>query len=766
MASSESPITPLTPEKFTGIRMGPPKKSAGGMPAVVKATQFVFSKVGFFRGSAGILKMNKEDGFDCSGCAWPDPDNEGALVEFCENGAKAFAEEATDKKAGPDFFKKNSVSSLSQWSDFELGSSGRLTHPMIIREGESHYSPVSWKEALEVIGSKLRELPDPNQAVFYTSGRTSNEAAFMYQLMVRMYGTNNLPDCSNMCHESSGVALTETVGIGKGSVTLEDFYRTELILIFGQNPGTNHPRMLSALQKAKNNGAKIITINPIREAGLLRFRHPQKPLDMLGKGTRLTDLYLPVRVNEDVALIKAWLKILLDMEDANPGHVLDQEFITNKTSGFEELKEDLSQWNLEELILRSGVEEAEIRKGAKWIAGSGRIIACWAMGLTQHENAVDNIREIVNLLLFKGAIGRPGAGTCPVRGHSNVQGDRTMGINERAPESFLKKLGSRVGFDPPLAPGFNTVETIAAMADGRIKAFIAMGGNFLSATPDTPLTARGLQQCDLTVSVSTKLNRTHLLHGKIGLILPCLVRSEEDIQAAGPQLVSVENSTGLVHSSKGTMRPASEHLLSEPAIISFMAKAILGGEGAVDWESLAADYDRIRDLIEAVIPGFENYNERVKKPGGFYLPNSARGGVFDTPSGKAVFTINKPANLQQAKEDLVMMTIRSHDQFNTTIYALDDRYRGVYNERRVIFMNEEDMASRNLKKGQVVNITSYYDGQERIAPKFIVVPYDIPRGSVATYFPEANVLVPANRSARGSHTPISKSVLVRVNAID
>ncbi len=749
-------------KKKSLLKISGPKREAGGIAAIVSAARHIFSEAGVVEGTRTLLQVNQFDGYDCPGCAWPDPDEGRSVVEFCENGAKAVAEEATLARCDEAFFAAHSVHEMRAWTDYEIGKSGRITRPFILHEGSTHYQPIEWDEAFALIGKKLRDLPSPDEAVFYTSGRTSNEAAFLYQLFVRMYGTNNLPDCSNMCHESSGVALSETVGIGKGSVKLDDFYCTELIIIMGQNPGSNHPRMLSALQQAKKNGAKIITINPIAEAGLIAFRHPQHPLDLIGKPTTITDLWLPVKVNEDVALVKAILKILVQKEAENPGTVIDRDFIHNHTSGYENLIRDLSRYDLQQLISRSGVASEKIFEAAEWIARRKKIIVCWAMGLTQHKNAVDNIREIVNLLLLKGSIGKPGAGTCPVRGHSNVQGDRTMGIWENPKAEFLDSLRRVFGFEPPRKPGYNTAETIRAMAGGKVKVFFAMGGNFLSATPDTEFTARALERCDLTVHVSTKLNRSHLHTGKTGVILPCLGRTELDVQASGVQFVTVENSTGVVHRSQGGKTPASPHLLSEPKIVAELAKATLGDGISIDWDGLVSNYDNIRNLIEQTIPGFERYNERVRRPGGFYLPNGAREGKFNTSDSKAHFTINSLPEYTLRDDEFLLMTIRSHDQYNTTIYGMHDRYRGIRNGRYVVFVNPDDMKKFGLQQGDKVDLVSRYDGVERRAKGFTVVPYQIPRQNLAAYFPEANAVVPHNHVARGSHTPISKSVIVRL----
>ncbi len=764
--SKKKKVLAQAPVKYTGLRLVEPKDVSGGLQAVVSATRHIVSEVGLLEGTRTMLKVNQFDGFDCPGCAWPDPDESRSMVEFCENGAKAVAEEATKKRVDTAFFKKYSVAKLSTWSDYELGKSGRLVEPMIIRPGMDRYEPIQWKDAFELIGNQLNQLSSPNEAIFYTSGRTSNEAAFLYQLFVRQYGTNNLPDCSNMCHESSGAALSETVGIGKGSVKLDDFYQAEVIMIMGQNPGTNHPRMLAALQKAKDNGAKIITINPLPEAGLIKFRHPQHPLDMIGPPTVLTDIFLQVRINADVPLLKAMLKLLLEHENDTPSSVFDHDFIKNKTESFEDFLADLSGYDLDDLVEQSGVKLSYIKQAVDLIARKKKIIVCWAMGLTQHKNAVDNIREIVNLLLLKGSIGKPGAGTCPVRGHSNVQGDRTVGIWEKLKPAFGAKLKEVFDFDPPKSEGHDVVGAIAAMKEGEAKVFFAMGGNFLSATPDTELTAKALQQCDLTVQVSTKLNRSHLIHGKTALILPCLGRTELDLQNGTPQFVSVENSTGTVHQSLGGKTPASDLLLSEPKIVTEVAKATLGDRSKVDWDGMVKDYNKIRDAIEKTVPGFEKYNERVRRPGGFYLPNGAREGDFWTSSKRAKFTINQKPHHKLKSGEFLMMTIRSHDQYNTTIYGLHDRYRGIYNERRVVLMNAQDMQEIGITAKGKVDLVSVYDGVERQAQGFIAVEYDIPVGCIATYFPEANALVPYNRYAHTSKTPISKSVVVRVLSRD
>jgi molybdopterin-dependent oxidoreductase alpha subunit len=719
-------------------------------------------ETGVVRGNAILLQLNQKGGFDCPGCAWPDPDDHRSRFEYCENGAKAVAEEATLKRVTPEFLAEHSVAELSTWSDFEIGKAGRLTHPMLLEPGATHYKPVTWDEAFGIVAEELNALGSPNEAIFYTSGRTSNEAAFLYQMFVREFGTNNLPDCSNMCHESSGCALTETIGIGKGTVRLEDFNKADCIFIIGQNPGTNHPRMLSALREAHLNGARIISVNPLPEAGLMRFQHPQHPVEMLKGGTPLSTLFLPVRINGDLALFKGILKALLEREAAKPGSIADRAFIEEHTDGFEALVADLAAQSWNDILEISGLTREQIEEAVEIAAKSKRMICCWAMGLTQHKNAVATIQYVVNLLLLGGHIGREGAGVCPVRGHSNVQGDRTMGIYEKPSTTFLDSLQQTAGFDPPREHGLDTVEAIEAMHGGKASVFFAMGGNFLSATPDTEFTAEALRRCSLTVHVSTKLHRGHLITGRRGLILPCLGRTEMDVQKSGPQFVSVENSMGIVHSSQGKAAPASAELKSEPAIVAEVAMATLGDRTKIAWENLVADYDYIREMIQKVVPGFDNFNTRVRTPEGFYLPNSARERVWKTATGKARFTTAPLERIQLEPDQLLMMTMRSHDQYNTTIYGLDDRYRGVHNERRVVFLNEADVAARGLKEGDIADLTSHFEGEERVARKFIVVPYPIPRGCAATYFPETNVLVPIRSTAVKSNTPTSKSVVIWV----
>jgi molybdopterin-dependent oxidoreductase alpha subunit len=751
------------PESFTGLKLTKPSRVAAGIPAVVSSVKHVFSEMGIFRGFKALAQLNQKDGYDCPGCAWPDPDDERSpIAEYCENGAKAIAEEATTKKLDASFFAKNAVADLAKLTDYEIGKKGRVAEPVYLPEGAAHYQPISWDAAFEKIAHHLNKLSSPDEAIFYTSGRTSNEAAFLYQLFVREYGTNNLPDCSNMCHESSGVALNESLGIGKGSVTLEDFYEAEVIIILGQNPGTNHPRMLTALQKAKANGAKIISVNPLPETGLIGFNNPQTVNGILGLKAALTDLFLQVRINGDMALLKAITLLLVQEDERSKGKVFDKEFIDKHTVGASDFIDHLKQYNLQDLAAESGISLDQIREAAGMLIPARKIIACWAMGLTQHKNAVDTIKEVVNLLLLKGSIGKPGAGTCPVRGHSNVQGDRTMGIFEKPSQAFLDRLQNTYGFEPPRAHGYDTVEAIHAMKEGKGKVFIAMGGNFLSATPDTVYTAEALRNCDLTVQVSTKLNRSHLVHGKEALILPCYGRSDKDVMNGEDQFVSCENSMGVVQMSRGGLSPVSDKLLSEPVIVARMARAVLAARSVVKWDLYLEHYDYIRNDIELVIPGFTDYNRKVRQPGGFYLPNTSREGRFATPTGKAHLNVADITPISLAEDEVMMMTIRSHDQFNTTIYGLNDRYRGVHNERRVIFMNQKDIDKAGLTGGDIVDLFNYHDGIERIARKFIIIPFSIPEKCTATYFPETNVLVPINSTADKSNTPTSKMVILKI----
>lgn len=743
--------------EFSNLKITEPSDYAAGVPGIKAALEHVSKEAGLFRSLRTLSQMNQKDGFDCPGCAWPDPEKPSKLGEYCENGAKAIAEETTFERVNRDFFKKYSVEEISNWTDYQIGKSGRITEPFVLRPGSIHYEPISWPEAFEITSEHLHNLDSPDEAIFYTSGRSSNEAAFLYGLFARALGTNNMPDCSNMCHESSGVGLSETLGIGKGSVILEDFPEAEVVMVIGQNPGTNHPRMLSALQKCKENGGKIITINPLSESGLNRFRNPQQITGILGSGTILTDIFLQVKINQDVPLLKLIMKRLAKRHKDGE-KVFDTEFISTKTNGYQELLDDLEKQNESKLLELSGVSSTMIDSAVDVLAKKSKIIICWAMGLTQHKNGVENIKECVNLLLLKGSIGKKGAGTCPVRGHSNVQGDRSVGIMHHVSEPLNKSIEQVFGFKPPVKEGLDTVHAIKAMHDGKAKVFVALGGNFVSAASDTEYTSKALQSCDLTVSISTKLNRTHLTAGKTALILPTLGRTEKDKE----HFVTVENSMGKVHQSMGRMEPASENLKSEPEIVASIASHYFKDSSKIDWKALGSNYDLVREKISKVFQGYQDYSKK-SKGSGFYLPNNAREADFSKlPGGKAQFSICKLPEHKLKPNEFILMTVRSHDQFNTTIYGMNDRYRGVHGERRVVFMNPKDMESMDLKSEQVVDLISSYEGKERMAEKFKVIPYNIPSGNLCAYFPETNILVPIDLYADKSNTPVSKSIIVQI----
>ncbi|MFE9102053.1 FdhF/YdeP family oxidoreductase [Actinomadura geliboluensis] len=743
----------------SGLDVTKPKTWAAGVPGVTAALRQSYAQMGAARTALTLLRVNQKQGFDCPGCAWPEGDHR-HIAEFCENGAKAVAEEATTRRVTREFFARHTVAELAGRSDHWLGQQGRLTEPMVKRAGSAHYEPIGWDEAIGLLASELTALGSPDEAVFYTSGRTSNEAAFAYQLFARAFGTNNMPDCSNMCHESSGSALSETIGIGKGSVLLEDLYQADLIFVVGQNPGTNHPRMLSALEKAKKEGARIVAVNPLPEAGLMRFKNPQRPSGVTGKGTVLADRFLQIRLNGDLALFQALNRLLLE-SDA-PG-ALDEEFLDAHAHGFAAFREHVLALDWDDVLEATGLTRGEIAATLGDVLAAKKIIVCWAMGLTQHRNSVPTIREIVNFLLLRGNIGRPGAGVCPVRGHSNVQGDRTMGIWEKPKPAFLDALAAEFGFEPPREHGLDTVDAIRAMRDGRARLFLGMGGNFVRATPDSAVTEAALRGCRLTAQVSTKLNRSHAVTGELALILPTLGRTELDVQASGPQFVSVEDSMGMVHASRGRLAPASEHLLSEVSIVCRLAKAALPGS-AIGWDAMERDYDVIRDHVSRVVPGFADYNARVREPGGFTLPHAPRDERrFPTATGKANLTVNELEVLRVPEGRLLLQTVRSHDQYNTTIYGLDDRYRGVKAGRRVVFVNPADLSALGVADGATVDLVSEWsDGTERRAPAFRVISYPTARGCAAAYFPETNVLVPLDSTAEVSNTPTSKSVVVRL----
>lgn len=756
-------MTPREP-----ITVHPAQGAAAGVPAVLVALRRSLAQMGPLRTAETLAKVNQRNGFDCPGCAWPEKPGGRRFAEFCENGAKAVAEEATRRVVTPAFFAAHPVAELAGKSEYWLSQQGRLTDPMVLRPGDTHYRPISWDGAFALIAEHLHALPSPDEAVFYTSGRTSNEAAFLYQLLVRSFGTNNLPDCSNMCHESSGTALTESIGVGKGSVTVDDVEHADLIVVAGQNPGTNHPRMLSVLAKAKANGAKIIAVNPLPEAGLIRFKDPQTARGILAGGVPIADEFVQVRLGGDMALFRGLARLLLEADARAPGSVLDRDFLDAHCLGFEDYAATARTTSLDTVTEATGVEGAQLDRVASMLAASTRTIVCWAMGLTQHTHAVATIGEVTNVLLMRGMIGKPGAGVCPVRGHSNVQGDRTMGIWEKAPETFLAALDRRFGITVPRRHGYDTVEAIRAMRDRRASVFVAMGGNFASATPDTATTEAALGNCALTVQISTKLNRSHVVPGRTALILPALGRTDRDVVAGHKQVVSVEDSMSMVHLSRGGLTPPGPDVRSEVAIVCGVARAVLGDAHPVTWERFSTDYDTIRDEIAAVVPGCEDYNRRVRGPDGFQLPHPPRDArEFPTSTGKANFAINPLRWVPVPADRLVLQTLRSHDQYNTTIYGLDDRYRGISGGRRVVLVNPADIANLGLAAGDRVDLVSEFTGtdgvlQERRAEGFLVVAYPTPVGNAAAYYPETNPLVPLDHVAERSNTPASKAIVIRL----
>ncbi|TWV25942.1 FdhF/YdeP family oxidoreductase [Streptomyces albidoflavus] len=756
MSGIEDPVDDLS--------VTPPKTWATGVPAVTHALEYALGQTSVRRTALTLLNINQAKGFDCPGCAWPEPaPGKRHRNEYCENGGKHIADEATSRRVTAGFFREHSIAELDAKSDYWLNQQGRLTEPMVKRPGATHYEPVGWDEAFGILADELRSLASPDEALFYTSGRLNNEAAFLLQLFARAYGTNNLPDCSNMCHESSGSALGETLGIGKGSVSLDDIHEADLVFVVGQNPGTNHPRMLSALEETKRNGGQVVVVNTLPEAGLMRFKHPQKARGVIGRGTEIADQFLHIRAGGDLALFQALNLLLLEAEDEAPGTVLDHAFIASDTTGFEAFAEHARKTRWEDVLEATGLTREEIEEVHRRVLAGRKVIVCWAMGLTQQKHGVPSIREIVNFLLLRGSIGRPGAGVCPVRGHSNVQGDRTMGVWERMPREFLDALGREFSFTPPAHHGLDAVDSIRAMRDGRASFFLGVAGNFVRATPDSEVTEAALRRCRLTAQISTKLNRSHTVCGETALILPTLGRSDRDVQEGGLQFYTVEDSMSEVHASRGRLAPASPHLLSEVAIISRLARRTLGDEPAIPWEEFERDYGTIRDRISRVVPGFEEFNARVDRPGGFTLPNPVNEGVYPTPSGKAVFTRNEFTMLRAPEGHLILQTLRSHDQWNTVPYAMNDRYRGIHNARRVVLVNPADLAALGLADRDLVDLVGVWeDGRERRAPAFRVVSYPTSPGSAAAYYPETNVLVPLDSVADISNCPTSKGVVVRL----
>lgn len=733
-------------------------KAAGGIDALTSSFRALREQGIVARGARTLLRANQPEGFDCPGCAWPDR-NPHSTFEFCENGVKAVAAEATSRRVTGDFFAGHTVSALAEWNDHDLEAQGRLTEPVVYDGATDRYRPIGWDDAFATIAEELKALAHPDQAIFYTSGRTSNEAAFLYQLFVREFGTNNLPDCSNMCHEPTSLAMPEQIGVGKGTVTLADFEQAQAIFIFGQNPGSNHPRMLGELRDAARRGCRIVAFNPLRERGLERFAHPQHPVELVtGHGARIASHYYQLRIGGDLAAISGLLKSVIERQAE------DRDFIASQTSGYEALLDELMRTDWSAIERESGLTRQQLREAAQVYIDSPATIVCWGMGITQHRRSVATIQMLVNLLLVRGNIGKPGAGACPVRGHSNVQGDRTMGIYEKPADAFLDRLGTAFGFEPPRRHGFDTVGAIEAMLDGRASVFFALGGNFAAATPDTAKTHAALRRCALTVHVATKLNRSHLVHGAKALILPCLGRTEIDMQATGPQGVTVEDSMSMVHLSAGMNPPASPHLLSEPAIVARLAAATLEGS-KTPWQWLVEDYDRIRERIAEVIDGFENFNARVRTSGGFHLRNAARERDWQCVGGRARF-IAHPFDDGIARDPglLTLATVRSHDQYNTTVYGFHDRYRGVEGERRVLFIARADLERLGFAAGQWVDIVSVWSDGERVAPGFLLVEYDVPDGCVVGYYPETNALVPLGHHAERARTPASKSIPVRLRA--
>ncbi len=748
-------------------RVTPPKRSAAGVPAVMHALEYSLEQTSLRRTAINLLNINQANGIDCPGCAWPEPGaGKRHTNEYCENGAKHINDEATTRRITREFFREHPISELATKSDMWLNEQGRLTEPVIKRPGSDHYEPIGWDDAFELLAAELHGLDTPDEALFYTSGRLSNEAAFLLQLFVRAFGTNNLPDCSNMCHESSGAGLNETLGVGKGSVSLDDLHEADLVLAVGLNPGSNMPRMLAALEETKRNGGYVIAVNPLPEAGLIRFKNPQKVSGILGRGTLIADQFLHIRPCGDLALFQAIDALLLEAEDASPGQVLDKDFIETHTAGFADFTRHVRQVSWPDVLDATGLSREEIENVVDRVLRSKRIVACWAMGVTQQKYGVATVREIVNFLMLRGNLGRPGTGVCPVRGHSNVQGDRTMGIWEKMPQSFLDALEAEFGFTPPSAHGLDAVDSIRAMRDGRAKLFLGFAGNFVRATPDSELTEQAMRNCRLTAHISTKLNLSHAVCGETALILPTLGRSDRDIQAAGEQFVTVEDSMSIVHQSHGRLAPASEHLLSEVAIVCRLARRTLGETPLMPWEEFESNYDLIRDAISRVVPDFQDFNNRVRKLGGFRLPNPVNDYQFNTSSGKAVFTCNTFDRIHVPAGHLVLQTMRSHDQWNTVPYAPNDRYRGIRNGRRIVLVNPADLEELGLVDRQLVNLVSTWeDGIERRAEDFRVIAYPAARGSAASYYPETNVLVPLDSVAEISNTPTSKGVFVRFEPV-
>ncbi|MDB5433192.1 MAG: CbbBc protein [Caulobacter sp.] len=742
---------------------------AGGWGALRAVAGALTDQETVVEGAASLLSANQPDGFDCPGCAWPDPKHTSSF-EFCENGAKAVAWEATTKRAGADVIGAHTVSELLTWSDHALEDLGRLTEPLVYDASCDRYRPIGWDDAFARIGAKLAALPDPNMAEFYASGRASNEAAFLFQLMARRFGTNNFPDCSNMCHEPTSVALPDSVGMGKGSVSLEDFDHADAIFCVGHNPGTNHPRMMTTLRDAARRGARIVVFNPMKERALERFASPQDPVEMVTlSATPIAHRYYQVKVGGDVAAMTGLMKAVLALEAARGG-VIDRAFIAEHTQGYEALAATIEATGWEEIEAVSGLARAQLEEAAVIYAEAPATILCYGMGITQHRGASSAVQQLMNLLLLRGNIGRPGAGICPLRGHSNVQGNRTVGIAEKPTQAMLDSIEKVFGFTPPQAHGHTVVEAIEAMQAGTARTFVGLGGNFAVAAPDPTATFAAFRKLDLAVHIATKLNRTHLLVGRETYLLPCLGRTELDRQATGRQVVTVEDSMSMVHASRGLNAPASENIRSEPAIVAGIARAALGPDSGIDWMGLVADYDRIRDLIAAVFPdAFADYNERIKTPGGFRLPLPHADRVWKTASGKAQFLLPTGEERDPQRGDKAVMlltTLRSHDQYNTTIYGMNDRYRGVSGRRDVVFANPHDLAAAGISEGDRIDLTAAFDDNaERAVRGFTVVARELPRGCLAAYYPEANPLVVLADRDQRSGTPAYKSIPVRMTLV-
>jgi formate dehydrogenase major subunit len=754
---------PIVDPNYDGMVVHPPEKWAVGLPAIVNSLTYALDELGPLRSLTLLTKMNQKDGFDCMSCAWPDPDHR-KVAEFCENGARAVAWEATPVTVPTTFWSEHSLTDLLDKSEYWLGMQGRLVEPVYKAADSDRYVPVSWVDAFRIIATKLKSLESPDQAAFYTSGRAANETAFVYQLFARAFGTNNLPDCSNMCHESTGTAMSATVGIGKSTIAYDDFEQTDLIIVMGQNPGTNHPRMLTALEDAKRQGAAIVAVNPLPEASLKRYKNPQTVRGLIGRGTDMADQFLQIRSGGDMALLQWVSKRVLEAEDRNPGTVLDHDFLERYTEGLDEFRAHLEGLDVQEVLDATGLTIAEMDELAQRYIAADRVIITWAMGITQHHKGVDTIKEIINLLLLRGNIGKPGAGASPIRGHSNVQGDRTMGIWEQMPDSFLDALAAEFSFEPPRKQGFDAVQSIRALQRNEIKFWFGLGGNLVAAISDTAAAEAAMRGTDMTVQVSTKLNRSHVVTGAEALILPTLGRTDVDLQESGPQFLSVEDTVCAVHATHGAVAPVSPNLLSEVAIVTRLARAVLGDDGPIDWAGFERDYDTIRESISRVVPGFANFNEQVRHRGGFVLPNGPRDSrTFPTRTGKAIITVNHLVPVERPAGRLILQTLRSHDQFNTTTYSLNDRYRGIKNGRDVIFVNPEDLVELGISDGDRVNIFSEWTGEpDRELRNYRVVSYPTARGCAAAYFPEANVLVPLGSTALGSNTPVSKAVIVRL----